>query len=147
MMVSWPPICHSIKSRLNRTLLNREIKIFESNTSFNRVSNSLMWLSEMTMDNWQHLFSTNQQQSPTFFHITYIWSSTSCSSQYSICCFASSHSNMFQCARFHYRTHSNRYVSTIERLSTCVHHQTCQSILRPIQCSIGDKTAERTRLL
>ena len=77
----------------------------------------------------------------------HIRSSTSCSSQYSICCFATSRSHLFQCARLHYRTHSNRYVSAIERLSTRVHYQAYQSILRPIQCSIGVKTTERTRLL
>ena len=87
---------------------------------------------------------TNSRALRSFVHIR---SSTSCSSQYSICCFATSRSNLFQCARLHDRTHSNRYVSAIERLFASVHYQACQSILRPIQCSIGIKTAKRTRLL
>ena len=68
MMVSRPPICHSIKSRQNWTRWVRQIEIFESNIRFNLVSNSLTWVSKMITDNWQHMFFTSQQRNLIFFH-------------------------------------------------------------------------------
>jgi hypothetical protein len=67
MMVSWPPIYHSVKSGTYWTRRIRKMAIFESSTRFNLVSNSLTWLSRMTTDIWQHLFSTSPQRNPTFF--------------------------------------------------------------------------------
>ena len=146
MMVSWPQSYQSIKSRAEMDMADQK----DRNLRIKYQIQSCVEFLDVVIQNDNGQLTTSVFHKPTaepYILPLHIRPSTSCSLLYSICRLATSCSNLLQCARLHYRTHSNWYVSAIERLSISVHHQACQSIRRPIQCSIGVKTAEWTTLV